>query len=115
MINPDLVQGQVDGAIHMAIGYTLMEEYVQRDGKPLKDGFTTYLIPTVLDMPAEVESITIEVADPTGPFGAKGVGEMALIPTSAAIAAAVREAAGVWVDTLPITSERLWRTIRSSK
>lgn len=113
MINPDLVQGQVDGAIHMAIGYTLMEEYVQENGRPLKNGFTTYLIPTVLDMPGEVESITIEVADPTGPFGAKGVGEMALLPTPAAIAAAVRDAAGVWVDQLPITAERLWRTMQS--
>ena len=113
MINPDLVQGQVEGAIHMAIGYTLMEEYVQENGRPLKHGFTTYLIPTVLDMPGEVESITIEVADPTGPFGTKGVGEMALLPTPAAIAAAVRNAAGVWVDQLPITAERLWRTMRS--
>jgi CO/xanthine dehydrogenase Mo-binding subunit len=112
MINPDLVQGQVDGAIHMGIGYTLMEDYVQENGRPLKEGFTTYLIPTVLDMPKEVESITIEVADPTGPFGAKGVGEMALLPIPAAIAAAVRDAAGVWVDKLPISAERLWRTMR---
>ena len=108
MINPDLVQGQVDGAIHMAIGYTFMEDYVQEEGRPLKTGFTTYLIPTVLDMPREVDSITVEVPDPTGPFGAKGVGEMALLPTPAAIAAAVRNAAGVWVDQLPITAERLW-------
>lgn len=113
MINPDLVQGQVDGAIHMGIGYTLMEDYVQENGRPLKDGFTTYLIPTVLDMPKEVESITIEVADPTGPFGAKGVGEMALLPIPAAVAAAVRLAAGVWVDQLPISAERLWRKMRS--
>jgi CO/xanthine dehydrogenase Mo-binding subunit len=97
----------------MAIGYTLMEEYVQENGRPQKNGFTTYLIPTVLDMPGEVESITIEVADPTGPFGAKGVGEMALLPTPAAIAAAVRGAAGVWVNQLPITAERLWRTMQS--
>jgi CO/xanthine dehydrogenase Mo-binding subunit len=112
MINPALVQGQVDGAIHMGIGYTLMEDYVQKDGLPLKNGFTTYLIPTVLDMPGEVESIHVEVPDPTGPFGAKGVGEMALLPTPAAIAAAVRMATGVWVDQLPISAERLWRALQ---
>lgn len=109
MINPVLVQGQVDGAIYMGIGYSLMEEYLQADGLPLKNGFTTYLIPTVLDMPGEVESINIEIPDPTGPFGAKGVGEMALLPTPAAIAAAVRAATGVWVNELPISAERLWR------
>ena len=113
MINPALVQGQVDGAIHMGIGYTFMEDFVQQDGRPRKDGFTTYLIPTVLDMPNEVESITIEVPDPTGPFGAKGVGEMALIPTAAAAAAAIREATGVWVDRLPISPERLWRVMHN--
>ncbi|MBM4427450.1 MAG: xanthine dehydrogenase family protein, partial [Chloroflexi bacterium] len=75
-INPDLVVGQIEGAIVQAHGYAVMEEYKTRDGKVLTDQLSTYLIPTIWDIPEKVESILVEVPDPNGPWGARGVGEL---------------------------------------
>jgi CO/xanthine dehydrogenase Mo-binding subunit/aerobic-type carbon monoxide dehydrogenase small subunit (CoxS/CutS family) len=101
-VNPTLVEGQVEGGIAQGIGMALMEEYVPGRNDNLHD----YLIPTVGDVP-EIETILIEDAEPLGPYGAKGVGEPALIPTAAAILNAVRDATGVTMRRVPATPDRI--------
>ena len=92
----------------MGLGYALTEEIIlDQTGRMVNDHLVDYKILTSLDMPP-VESITVESRDPIGPFGAKGVGEMATIGIPEAIAAAIHNAVGVWVTDLPITPEKVW-------
>lgn len=106
-VNPQQVQGQIEGAVVQAAGYALMEDFIQRDGIPLTRTLSTYLIPTVLDVPEQVESLILEYPDPIGPYGARGMGEMPYLPLVPAITAAVRSATGVWFDEFPLTPERV--------
>ncbi|MDN2566911.1 molybdopterin-dependent oxidoreductase [Aquibium sp. A9E412] len=107
-INPLLAEGQIEGGIAQGIGMALMEEYVPGRTENLHD----YLIPTIGDVPP-VETILIEVPDPEGPFGAKGLGEHVLIPTAPAILNAIRDATGAAVTTLPATPARVLAAIRA--
>ncbi len=108
-INPMLVEGQIEGAVVQAQGYSLMEDLKMKDGRILADQFSTYLIPTILDIPEKVESVIVEVPDPNGPWGARGLGELPFLPTAAAISSAVHDATGVWFDEFPLTPERVLR------
>jgi len=108
-INPMLVEGQIEGAVVQAQGYALLEDLKVKDGRILTDQLSTYLIPTILDIPDQVESVIVEVPDPNGPWGARGVGELPFLPTAPAIAAAVHDATGVWFDEFPLTAERVLR------
>ncbi|HEY5730112.1 MAG TPA: xanthine dehydrogenase family protein molybdopterin-binding subunit [Anaerolineales bacterium] len=110
-INPDLVQGQVEGAVVQAQGYAILEDYKMKDGYVLTDQLSTYLIPTVLDIPEKVETVIVEVNDPNGPWGARGVGELPYLPVAPAIAAAIHDATGVWINELPFTPERVLRAL----
>jgi aldehyde oxidoreductase len=101
-INPTLVEGQIEGGAAQGLGFALMEEFHPGRGENLHD----YLIPSVGDMPP-VESILIEEAASVGPFGAKGIGEQALIPTAPAILNAIHDATGVRVRRVPATPDRL--------
>ncbi len=101
-INPALCEGQIEGGIAQGIGLALMEEYIPGRTENLHD----YLIPTAGDVPP-VESILIEVPDPEGPYGARGLGEHVLIPTAPAILNAIRQATGVLPDRLPVLPHRL--------
>jgi CO/xanthine dehydrogenase Mo-binding subunit len=69
--------------------------------------FSTYLLPTALDMPVEIVPVILELADPNGPFGARGMAEMPLVPFAPAVAAAIHDATGVWLSELPFTPERV--------
>ncbi|MGL4495177.1 MAG: molybdopterin-dependent oxidoreductase [Beijerinckiaceae bacterium] len=109
-INPTLIEGQIEGGIAQGLGLALMEEFVPGRGENLHD----YLIPTVGDMPP-VESILIEDASPLGPFGAKGIGEQALIPTAPAILNAIHHATGVRMRRIPATPSRLRAAILQSE
>ncbi len=109
-INPLMVEGQIEGGIAQGIGMALMEEYIPGRTENLHD----YLIPTIGDVP-EIESILIEVADPEGPSGAKGLGEHVLIPTAPAIINAIRHAAGVLITTIPATPTRVLAAIRKAE
>ena len=111
-VNPQLVQGQIEGAVVQALGYAVMEHLISRDGKIINPFLSTYLIPTVLDVPIEVKSVILEYADPIGPFGARGMAEMPLIPLAPAIAAAVHDATGVWIDDIPMTPDRVVAKLR---
>jgi CO/xanthine dehydrogenase Mo-binding subunit len=108
-INPDLVIGQIEGGVVQAQGYAMLEDYKTKDGYVLTDQLSTYLIPTIWDIPEKVESVIVEYPDPNGPWGARGVGEMPFLPTAAAISAAVHDATGVWYNEFPLTPERILR------
>ena len=108
-INPQQVQGQIEGAVVQAAGYTITEHYQQSGGYVQTDQLSTYLIPTVLDIPDEVKSVILEYPDPRGPFGARGMGEMPFIPLAPAVIAALHDATGVWFDEFPLTPERVLR------
>ena len=110
-INPALVQGQVEGAVVQAQGYAIQEDYKMKDGRVLSDQLSTYLIPTVLDIPEKVETVIVEVKDPNGPWGARGLGELPYLPVAPAIAAAIHDATGVWIDEFPFTPERVLRAL----
>jgi CO/xanthine dehydrogenase Mo-binding subunit len=110
-INPALVEGQVEGAVVQAQGYALMEDWKTKDGHVLTDQLSTYLIPTVWDIPEKVETVMVEVPDPNGPWGARGLGELPFLPVAPAIGAAIHDATGVWVDEFPFTPERVLRAL----
>jgi CO/xanthine dehydrogenase Mo-binding subunit/aerobic-type carbon monoxide dehydrogenase small subunit (CoxS/CutS family) len=107
-INPTLVEGQIEGGVAQGLGLALMEEFTPGRGENLHD----YLIPTAGDMPP-VTSILIEDASPVGPFGAKGIGEQALIPTAPAIMNAIHDAIGVRIRRVPATPDRVRAAILS--
>lgn len=110
-INPQQVKGQIEGAIVQAAGYSLLENYYQKEGKTLTKTLSTYLIPTVLDIPEKIESFVMEHPDPIGPWGARGMGEMPYLPFAAAVIDAVHDALGVWFDSFPLIPERVLRGI----
>jgi CO/xanthine dehydrogenase Mo-binding subunit len=112
-INPQLVQGQIEGAVVQAQGYTLLENLISVGGIIRNPYLSTYLIPSVLDVPREVKAVVLEYPDPIGPWGARGVAEMPMLCVAPAIAAAVFEATGVWLDDLPITPERAVKAFRA--
>jgi aldehyde oxidoreductase len=101
-VNPTLIEGQIEGGAAQGLGMALMEEFIPGKGENLHD----YLIPTIGDVPP-VESILIEDPSPVGPFGAKGIGEQALIPTAPAILNAICDAVGVRIRKLPATPDKV--------
>ncbi len=107
-INPQQVEGQIHGGIAQGLGMTLMEEYVPG----LTDNLHDYLIPTIGDVPP-IDVILIEDPEPLGPYGAKGVGEPALIPTPPAILGAIRHATGIQMKFVPVMPHRLRAAILS--
>ncbi len=107
-INPTQVEGQIHGGIAQGLGFALMEAYVPGRTDNLHD----YLIPTAGDIPP-IECILIEDPEPAGPYGAKGVGEPALVPTAPAILGAIHHATGARITTLPATPDRVRAAIRA--
>ena len=105
-VNPTLIEGQIEGGIAQGIGMALMEEYLPGKNENLHD----YLIPTIGDVP-EIVSILVESGDPIGPYGAKGIGEHALVPTAPAILNAIRDAVGSGVRRVPATPDRVLAAI----
>ncbi len=105
-INPTLVEGQVEGGIAQGIGLALMEEYLPGRTENLHD----YLIPTVGDVP-EIKTILVEASEPLGPFGAKGIGEPALVPTAPAILSAIRDATGAEITRVPALPHRVLASV----
>jgi CO/xanthine dehydrogenase Mo-binding subunit len=109
-INPTLAEGQIEGGIAQGIGMALMEDYVAGRTENLHD----YLIPTAGDVPP-IESLLIEVPDPDGPYGAKGLGEHVLIPTAPAILNAIRHACGAEITSLPALPHKVLAAIKASR
>ena len=113
VINPQQLEGQIEGAIVQAQGYALMEYLVSREGRILNPFLSTYLIPTSLDVPPKVKSVVLEHPDPVGPWGARGMAEMPFLPLAPAIAAAIYDATGVWVDSQPFTAQKVVAALRA--
>jgi CO/xanthine dehydrogenase Mo-binding subunit len=105
-INPTLTIGQIHGGIAQGLGLALMEEFIPGRTENLHD----YLIPTAGDVP-DIRVHLIEDPEPEGPFGAKGVGEPALVPTAPAILSAIRHATGVTIRRVPVLPHRLWEAL----
>ena len=114
-INPELVVAQIEGAVIQAHGYAVMEDFKMKDGRVLTDQLSTYLLPTIWDIPEKVDSVVVEVPDPNGPWGARGMGELPYLPVAPAIAAAIHDATGVWMNEFPFTPERVLRALGKIK
>lgn len=108
-INPTQVEGQLHGGVAQGLGLALMEEYIPGRTENLHD----YLIPTIGDVPP-IDTYIIEDEEPLGPFGAKGIGEPALVPTAPAILNAIRHATGARVTRVPATPDRLRAALRAT-
>jgi CO/xanthine dehydrogenase Mo-binding subunit len=113
-LNPQLVEGQIEGGVVQGLGMALMEEVIMREGKMMNPGFTDYILPTIVDTPP-IEAVILEHYDPEGPFGAHGVGEPPLIGTPPAILGAIHDAIGVQVTQTPATPERVWRALKMAQ
>jgi len=114
-INPMLVEGQVEGGISMGVGFALHEQILFDDaGRQVNPNLTNYIVPTSLDMP-EIEVDIVPNFDPSGPFGAKGVGEPTSVPTAAAILNAICDAVGVRITTLPATPDKVLAAIQEKR
>jgi putative selenate reductase molybdopterin-binding subunit len=114
VINPALAESQVEGGAAQGIGYGLMEDLVCEDGQVVNPRFSSYKIPTATEMPP-VRSYWVETNDPQGPYGAKGLGEMGLVPTAAAIANAVYDATGARITRIPLTPEPVLDAIDAAR
>jgi xanthine dehydrogenase molybdenum-binding subunit len=113
-INPLTLEGQIEGGIVMCIGYTLTEHYIQEDGKPWTNVMARYKTPSIIHAPTIISHI-VEHNTSAGPFGAKGVGELPSIPTSAAITNAIYRATGVRMLSLPVDQDELLRATRAGE
>jgi CO/xanthine dehydrogenase Mo-binding subunit len=114
-INIQQVTGQIEGCLAQALGYALLENFQIRNGHVLTPHFNTYLLPTILDMPTDITPVVLELADPDGPFGARGMAEMPLIPFAPAVACAIHDATGVWLKQQPMTPERVLNAIMEKR
>ena len=113
-VNPQGVEGQIEGGIAQALGQGLMEDYKLDGGHTSTSGFAKYILPTSLDVP-RVNSIIIEDPDPIGPLGVKGVGEPAMVPTIPAVMNAIYDAVGVRIFDLPATPEKVLMAMREKR
>jgi CO/xanthine dehydrogenase Mo-binding subunit len=109
VISKSGVEGQIEGGIATGLGYALYENMILKEPGNWVDGFTEYLIPTIKDFPENYRNIILEIPEASGPYGAKGIGEVPLVPTAPAVANAVYDAIGLRVKNLPITPEKLVR------
>jgi len=113
-VHPDLVEGQIEGAVAQAIGYGLFEEViVDARGRVRNPNFLDYKIASALDMP-ELVTILVPTSEPSGPFGAKAAGEVPIDGPAPAIVNAICDAVGVRVYRIPATPERVWRQIKEA-
>jgi 4-hydroxybenzoyl-CoA reductase alpha subunit len=113
-INPQSVESQIEGSLAMGLGYTFYEDMKFKNGRVLNANFAGYRVPRSIGIP-KMNTILVETDDPEGPFGAKGMGEASLLPTSAAIANAVEDAIGVRIKELPITPEKIIKALKEKE
>lgn len=111
-IHPAIVEGQIEGGVLQGVGYALSEDIrYDEKGKQLHDSFHKYMLPTAEDVP-EIDASYVEAAEPSGPLGAKGVGECGLVPTAPAITNAICNATGIRFYEIPVTEEKMYRALK---
>lgn len=113
-VNPLGVVGQIEGCVVQAHGYTLSEDLQVSDGHITNPRFSGYLIPGIGDIPRRVESVVLELADPLGPFGVRGMSEMPFMTYAPAVTAALHDATGVWFDRFPLTPSRVLAGLKAA-
>ena len=115
-INPKIVEGQIEGALQQSIGYSLTENPVldKRTGRMINPDFANYMVLTAVDMPKTVVG-SVEIPDTTGPFGAKGTGEVPYLTTAPAIANAIYNAIGIRFREIPITQEKVFMALKAAQ
>jgi CO/xanthine dehydrogenase Mo-binding subunit len=106
-INPKGVEGQIEGGVAQGLGFALMETLFADDGHTVLSNLHDYKIPAAPDVPEAIETVLVEMPDPEGPYGAKGVAEPATIPVAAAIVNAIADAVGVRIRDLPATPQKI--------
>jgi CO/xanthine dehydrogenase Mo-binding subunit len=111
-VNPQQVVGQIEGAVVQGFGYAVLEHFVTQGGEIKTAHMSTYLIPSVLDVPDTLRSVIVETPDPSGTAGIRGVAELPLMVVAPAIVAAVHDATGVWINDLPLTPERVAAAVK---
>ena len=111
-INPLLVEGQIEGGAVQGIGWALMENLQFENGEVVNPNFHDYKMLTIKDVP-KISSLLVETVDPNGPFGAKGIGECAMVPTAPAIVNAIYDAVGVRIKDLPATTEKVFQGLKT--
>ena len=113
-INPMMARGQVEGGVAMGVGYGVSEQFVLDQGRPVTDNLVKIGVPKITDMP-EIEAILVESPVPTGPFGAKGMGELPVNPSAPAICNAIYDAVGVRINSLPATKDKVLAALQARK
>ena len=114
-INPQQVIGQIQGGLVQSVGYAVMENFVEKEGQVLSRNLSAYLVPTVLDIPDEMNIMVLEIPDPRGPWGARGIGEVMNMCLAPAVTAAVHDAVGVWFDHFPLVPEKVLDGIEAAE
>lgn len=114
VINRQMAEGQVEGAVVQGHGYATLENFIVEGGYIKTPHLSTYLIPTVLDIPETIKPVFLEVPDPYGAYGIRGIGEAGLIPVAAALCAAVKDATGVWIDQIPLTPPKVLSKLQAA-
>jgi CO/xanthine dehydrogenase Mo-binding subunit len=113
-LNPQTIEGQIEGSCAQGMGYALTENIIMKDGVMLNKGLADYSIPTALDAP-EISCYIVEDEDPNGPYGAKGIGEGAIIPTAPAIINAIYDAVGVRINDMPASPEKILSLLKEKE
>lgn len=112
-INPNLIEGQVEGAVVQAHGYAITEHLQLKNGHILNPRLSSYLIPGIQDVPLQVETVLVEEPDPIGPWGARGMAEMPYITYAPAVNAALHQAVGLWMDELPLVPDKVLKKLKN--
>jgi len=113
-INPQQLEGQIQGAAVQGLGYAVMEDFRQDGGIVQTRQLSTYLIPTAADIPDHVDPMILEIPDPQGPYGARGMGEMPFMAVPPVVVAAVQDAVGVSFDSFPLTPQRVLQALEKA-
>jgi CO/xanthine dehydrogenase Mo-binding subunit len=114
-INPLHVEGQIQGAISQAQGWTLIEDFITEEGQLRTRSYADYCIPTVYDIPDEIHPVVLELADPQGPYGVRGLGEMPILVLAPAILDAIHDATGIWFSRLPVKAEDVLLALKARR
>ncbi|MBC7194773.1 MAG: molybdopterin-dependent oxidoreductase [Caldisericia bacterium] len=112
VVNKIGFESQSEGGLVMGMGYALMEDIIIKNGEFLTKNFSTYIIPTSMDAPYEIETVPIESYEELGPYGAKGIGETTMVPIAPAITNAIFDATGARIKQIPANPERVFFKIR---
>jgi CO/xanthine dehydrogenase Mo-binding subunit len=115
VINPKLLEGQVEGGVVMGQGYALQERFPLNGGMPVAGGLLGCNLPTAVEAVPLIETVAIEGAESAGPYGARGIGEITMIPVVPAITAAIQAATGVWVDEIPVLPEGMLAALDAAR